>query len=43
MAEKLYALAISTRGAGTETVYDLYCGTSTIRALDGQPRARRLG
>ncbi len=31
MAEKLYALAIEYAGlTGTETVYDLYCGTGTI-------------
>jgi 23S rRNA (uracil1939-C5)-methyltransferase len=38
MAEKLYALAIEYAGlTGSETVYDLYCGTGTIGlAMAGQ-------
>ena len=40
MAEKLYALAIEYAGlTGTETVYDLYCGTGTIGLSMAEPRA----
>ena len=39
MAEKLYTLAIEAAGlTGTETVYDLYCGTGTM-ALAMAPHA----
>ena len=49
MAEKLYALAIEYAAlTGTETVYDLYCGTGTIgislrgtRSRSGASRSRR--
>ena len=44
MAEKLYALAIEYAGlTGTETVYDLYCGTGTIGLSMANARAQRLG
>ena len=44
MAEQLYALAIEYAGlTGTETVYDLYCGTGTIGLSLAPPCAQRLG
>ena len=44
MAEKLYALAIEYAGlTGTETVYDLYCGTGTIGLSMANRRAQCLG
>ena len=44
MAEKLYALAIEYAAlTGTETVYDLYCGTGTIGLSMAPQRADASG
>ena len=44
MAERVYALARSSPGfKGTETVYDLYCGTGTIGLVARAEGAHRVG
>ena len=44
MAERLYAIAAEFAGlAGSERVFDLFCGIGTIGLSLGRPRRRGLG